>query len=174
MVEDERILNNKYKIICSINEGSYGIVYKVKQTSNDKIYAIKESIDKQCKSFKREIFALNKISEYKKKQDKNYKSYTINMIDNFREKDKKGQEKIYIVLEYMQNESLVKYFENNQKIVPKICAKYLFSKIAKRVQEIHNSGLCHLDLKLENIFLDENYNPIICDFGFSSDSSQII
>jgi serine/threonine protein kinase len=84
------------------------------------------------------------------------------------------KEKIYIVLEYMQNESLVKYFENNQKIFPKICAKYLFSKIAKGVQEIHKSGFYHLDLKLENIILDENYNPIICDFGFISDSSQII
>ena len=176
MDKDEITLNNNYKKIKIIEggEGGYGKVYKVKQINNNKIYALKESKKKNCQSFQREIYALNKISEYKKKQDKNYKSYTINMIDNFREKNKKGQEKIYIVLEYMPNGTLSEYFENNQKIFQEKYAKYLFSKIAKGVQEIHNSKLCHLDLKLENILLDENYNPIICDFGFSMDSSQKI
>ena len=30
---------------------------------------------------------------------------------------------------------------------------------------IHESGYCHKDLSLSNIFLDENYEPKIGDFG---------
>ena len=107
-------------------------------------------------------------------QDKNYKSYTINMIENFVKEDKKGNKKTYIVLDYIKNKSLYYVFEKNQKTFPIKCVKYLFSKILKGVQEIHNSRLCHLDLKLDNILLDEKFNPIICDFGFCMDSSQRI
>ena len=175
-MEDERIIHNIYKIIDKIDEGSFGSIYLVNQINNNNMYALKESKKENCQSFKREIRALNKISEYKIKRadDINYKSYTINMIENFEEEDDYGKEKIYIVLEYMPNKSLFDYFTNNQKIFSKRCAKYLFSKILKGVQEIHNSGLCHLDLKLENILLEQKYNPIICDFGFCMDSSKNI
>ena len=177
MEEDGIILHNKYKKIVKIDYGSFGNIYLVNQIHNNTIYVLKESKNEQCESFSREILALNQIREYKNIQmgkDINYRSYTINMIDNFEEEDENGKLKTYIVLEYMPNKSLFDLFKNNQKIFSIRCAKYLFSKILKGVQEIHNSGLCHLDLKLENILLDSNYNPIICDFGFSMDASHKI
>ena len=173
MIKIGTIINKDYEIIEEKDEGSFGIVYLVNKISNNTIYALKGSKSKQCQCFKREIEALKIISDYKNKQqnqNQNYKSYTINMIDNFEDED----QKIYIVLEYMENKSLFDYFYSNTKIFSIRCAKYLFSKILKGIQEIHNSGLCHLDLKLENILLDKKYNPIICDFGFSMNSSENI
>ena len=32
---------------------------------------------------------------------------------------------------------------------------------------MHNQGLAHRDLKCENIFLDENFNLILADFGYA-------
>lgn len=29
-------------------------------------------------------------------------------------------------------------------------------------------GIAHRDLKLENILLDDNFNIVICDFGFAT------
>jgi serine/threonine protein kinase len=30
-------------------------------------------------------------------------------------------------------------------------------------------GIAHLDIKLENILIDQNFDVRICDFGFSDD-----
>ena len=31
-------------------------------------------------------------------------------------------------------------------------------------------GLAHLDIKVENVLFDNEYNPKLCDFGFSYDA----
>ena len=46
-------------------------------------------------------------------------------------------------------------------------AKVIFKKIAQGIKFCHDNNICHLDIKLENILLDNNYNPVIVDFGFS-------
>ena len=47
-------------------------------------------------------------------------------------------------------------------------AKPIFQKILLGVQALHKLGVYHLDLKVDNIVLDKDYNPKICDFGFST------
>ena len=48
-------------------------------------------------------------------------------------------------------------------------AKLIFHKILKGVKALHDAGICHRDLKMQNILVDEEFNPKICDFGFASD-----
>ena len=72
----------------------------------------------------------------------------------------------------MPKKTLGHYFKGIEKTISERYAKYIFLKILKGVQEIHKAGFCHLDLKFENIVLDEKYNPIICDFGYASEYSS--
>lgn len=171
------IIRDKYVIIDKIGNGSYGTVYLVQNIDTNQKFVIKKSNREKCESFDREIKMLNILSKYKEKNKINKNnSYTIDMIDHFIGKDfennKQHLDKYYIVFEYKQKKSLYEYFERVEKSINEKYAKAIFYKIAKGVEEIHGARICHLDLKLDNILLDENYKPIICDFGFACINSN--
>ena len=43
----------------------------------------------------------------------------------------------------------------------------LFLQVLAGVEHMHNKGVAHRDIKLENIFLDENCVPKVADFGLA-------
>lgn len=50
--------------------------------------------------------------------------------------------------------------------------KYMMTKIVETVNHLHtNLRVAHLDLKIENVLFDKNYDIKLCDFGFSEDTS---
>ena len=51
-------------------------------------------------------------------------------------------------------------------------AKLIFKKILNGVEAMHNSNICHRDIRLENIVLDKKYNPKIYGFKFSCMNSN--
>ena len=46
-------------------------------------------------------------------------------------------------------------------------AKLIFKKILNGVSAIHNLNICYRDIRPENIYLDENFNPKISSFNMS-------
>ncbi|OMJ87506.1 hypothetical protein SteCoe_10759 [Stentor coeruleus] len=46
--------------------------------------------------------------------------------------------------------------------------RYFFSKILSAIDSIHNQGIVHLNIKLENVLLDSNLNIKLCGFSLSS------
>ena len=103
----------------------------------------------------------------------------INIIDSGEEqiirKNKnngKPEIKKYIVLEYAKNRQLFDFIVYSGKGLGENYSKAIFYKIVKTIQSIHDVGICHKDIKLENILLDKNYNPKIADFGLASNNSS--
>ena len=147
-------------------EGASCIVHKVEDIKTKEIYAAKISKISKIKtsSFKNEIKFLTLF------KDKGIKNI-VNLIDSGCADIQLGNElenRQYLILEYAERKDLSKYLEligNGFEESQAIC---LFLKILEGVKEIHKSGVCHRDLKTENILLDKNFNPKICDFGFST------
>ena len=50
---------------------------------------------------------------------------------------------------------------------PEKIARFFAKQILEGLRHIHKCNYVHLDLKLENIMLNEEYKPVIIDFGFA-------
>lgn len=73
---------------------------------------------------------------------------------------------LYIVIEYAAKGELFNYIVEN-KALDELRAMQFFRQIIYGLEYLHSLGICHRDLKLENILLDDNYNIKIADFGFA-------
>lgn len=75
---------------------------------------------------------------------------------------------LYIQMEYCPGLSLRTYLDNTKREIsrPKVLA--MFRKLLEGVRVIHSRGILHRDLKPANIFLDDNENVKIGDFGLAS------
>lgn len=73
---------------------------------------------------------------------------------------------LYIVMEYIQNGTLagilakVKYLDETK-------AQFVYCQLIDALEHCHNRGVVHLDIKSNNLLMDENFNLKICDFGFA-------
>ena len=51
--------------------------------------------------------------------------------------------------------------------LPKPIVKVYVQQLIKAISSMHQAGVCHRDLKLENLVLDDNFNLKLIDFGFA-------
>ena len=160
-MQSKELINNKY---ITIKKKGYGVtanVFKVKDILTNEVYAAK--IYKNANIyFDREIEILNTIKEEKNQN-------IINIIENSNLTSQLStKHKNYIILEYASKGELYNYINYTGNGLKEKYCKVIFYKILKGIQTLHNAGICHRDLKLQNILLDDNFNPKICDFGFAT------
>jgi serine/threonine protein kinase len=140
-------------------------VYKVEDIKTKKVYAAK-IFNKSTRHFKQEKELLTFL---KNKGTKNI----VNIIDSGDEIIKfldENEKYKYLILEYAEKKELTRYISmiGNGFSEKKSHAQLLFLKILEAVKGIHKNGVCHRDLKEDNILLDIKFNPKISDFGFST------
>lgn len=74
--------------------------------------------------------------------------------------------KVGFIMDYIKGGELFDYIDKNLPLSDKEAVEFAL-KVARGVQSIHRIGLVHKDLKLENIFITNNLEIKIADFGFS-------
>ncbi|KAF0507906.1 actin-binding protein ipp-like [Gigaspora margarita] len=78
---------------------------------------------------------------------------------------RKPNDKICLVMEYMENGNLHDYLSKNQ-LDWNFKAQWVID-ISRGLLACHEYGIAHLDMKAKNIFVDYNLTLKIADFGFS-------
>ena len=146
---------------------------------NDIIYFNDESIIYKGKYFHNEICIkeiknIHFLSE--KEQDKIQMEIVIslllhhkNIVNTLGYSFNQQRTKIFIVSEYMNNDSLKSFIESNKGNIS-LKQKLLFIyEIALGIEYMHTSNykILHRDIKSSNILLDNNLHCKICDFGMS-------
>ncbi|MDE7266161.1 MAG: serine/threonine protein kinase [Lachnospiraceae bacterium] len=152
---------NGYEIIGFRGKGSFGTVYKCQK--ENRTYAIKIfTIDYVLSEFAKgqnnrvtgEIEALKKV----------HSDYVAGYIDDGSFWDN-GWEYIYVVMDFVEGQDLETVM-NNRKIETDEAMK-IFGQILDGIESIHAQKLIHRDLKPANIYLLDNGDIKILDFGLS-------
>ena len=161
-------IDNKYLIQEKVGFGGQANVFLVKEKGNGKKYIAKVSKEDND-SINNEVNILNELKKYNN-------PYIINIIDSGEgeiiRKYREIKIRKYCVLEYASNGNIFDYIYCKRSGLGELFSKIIFQKIMKGIQFIHQHNICHRDIKLDNILLDENFCPKICDFGFASMNTQ--
>ena len=157
--EQEVIIDNKFVIEKFLDDGGFSNVYKVKDITNNNIYALK-LFNEDDDIFKNEVKINKIIKDYEEENQ-----HCIKFIDS-----SEGKSQLpYIILEFASKGSVLNYITYNYKGFNEKLCKFLFSKILIIINSLHKMGICHRDLKLENfLFNGDNFTIKISDFGLSS------
>lgn len=76
---------------------------------------------------------------------------------------------IYLVMELVNGISLLSYLKSLPKRkASQANAVYIFKQLTQAVEYCHSKSICHRDIKLENIIIDESMNLKLIDFGFAA------
>lgn len=148
----------RYEIIKELGSGNFGVAKLARDTWNGDLYAVKY------------IERGQKIDENAEREIINHRSLNNPNIIKFKEVFLTPTH-LAIVMEYAAGGELFK----------RICtagrfgedeARYYFQQLISGVSYCHSMEVCHRDLKLENILLDDSPDPLlkICDFGYSKSS----
>jgi serine/threonine protein kinase len=81
-------------------------------------------------------------------------------------------ENFYIVMEFAARGEFFDIVSQAGRLDDEV-AKHYFKQLVLGLQFIHNRGVCHLDLSLENLLMDGDGKLKICDFGLAREISKV-
>jgi serine/threonine protein kinase len=147
-----------------IGDGGSSKVYKSFDYFTEEEYAIKVFNDTSS-SMEREIL-FNKIIT--RSQSPFFVKY-ISSSSGYLVTDKTHYFKNYIIFELASKGDIFEYINCGSKGFSEQNCKVMIYKIIITIQALHKMGICHRDIKPQNILLfGENFEIKICDFGLSS------
>lgn len=187
-MEDGRIIDNQYIIKERIGSGGEGVAYLVRDIKSSdpelKLVAkILEFEDNELEEeyeeddmIKKKINSAVEIFSRISKMNPQHENIIKCIYQNKGSITKNGnliKHRNYFIFEYAEIGDLWKMITLTGGFGER-CSKPIFKKILLGVQALHNIGIYHLDLKVDNILLDKYFNPKICDFGLAKMNNGIL
>ena len=183
MLQVGTILHGTYKIESYLASGGFGNTYLAKNIEFDETYAIKEffvkgvcqrdgdsttisvsnaentnSFEQQREKFKKEARRLRSLSN----------PHIVKVYDLFEENGT-----AYYVMDYVDGENLSARLKRTNAPLAESEVRNYLNQILDGLEEIHNEGMFHLDIKPANIMVDSHDVVVLIDFGASKQQSTV-
>jgi serine/threonine protein kinase len=77
----------------------------------------------------------------------------------------RANDTVYMVMEYEHGRTLQEFIQKNRIAITENFMRNVFTKLLNGLREVHSHKLLHLDLKPSNVYLRNDYTPVLIDFG---------
>jgi eukaryotic-like serine/threonine-protein kinase len=154
--------NGEFQIVEKLGAGGMGAVYKARQPSMNRLVAIKVlhakylSRDDLVSRFRREARSMSQLTH-----PNTAHVYKYGQLDD-------GS--CYFVMDYLDGHTIAQEVRRNGPLDPDR-AIYIMAQVCGALQEAHQAGIIHRDMKPENIFLTKQAGtadfPKVLDFGLA-------
>lgn len=156
---------SEFDVLEIIGSGEFGEVFKARQDSTGKVYAVKRSkrtatgpkaLGRQFE----EVDILRRLTQGPCKT-----SYIIELFDAWEDSNR-----WYLQTEYCENGTLERFLELIAGLQDRVDEERIWkitSELAQAVAFMHSSGVLHLDIKPANIFITAHGGLKVGDFGLA-------
>ena len=157
------VLDSKYILKLKLWDGVSSSVYKSFDNFSKVEYAIKVFDDTSSFEWERSF------NEIISKSQKPFFVKYISSSSGYLDIGETHESKKYIIFEFYPKGDLYEYIKVNSKGLQEQNCKVMAYKILLAIQSLHIMGICHLDIKPDNILIyGDNFEIKIGDFGVSS------
>jgi serine/threonine protein kinase len=150
--------NYTYTATQIIGSGSFGVVYQANISETNEIVAIKKVFqDKRYKN--RELQILKELNHPNVIKLRHY-FYT--------QGDKPDDLYLNCVMDYIPEtlSRVIRFYYKQKTQIPLLILKLYSYQMMKSLAYIHSVGICHRDIKPQNVLVDPNSHILkLCDFG---------
>ena len=151
-------LSNKYTVLKILGKGTFGIVYEVKNEETNEIFAIKKVY--QDSHYKNRELQIMKELNHPNIIKLNSYFFTKGENDN--------ETYLSCIMEFIPEtlSNIIRKYAKEYKQMEEIYVKLYSFQMIKSLAYIHAKGICHRDIKPQNILINLDTHQLkLCDFG---------
>lgn len=174
------LYNDKYRIESVIEEGGLGITYKATSIQLGILVAVKELylVGKCQRNENQEVIvksslASKRFEDYKKKfvaegrALAQFKHPNLIQVRDIVEENNT----VYLIMDYVEDQTLEAYVQERDSLPEEEALNHI-RQVANALQEVHEKGLLHKDVRPSNILITKNGKPVLVGMGMTGQFVQ--
>ena len=172
------MIDQSHQVLSTLGVGGAGEVYAIKNMKNNTMFAAKFARKDLNVSQSKKLFLLQRERDTMEELHEHpniLTSYTLiskrkaapqnTGIDSSKlQFDSHLTTSPFHLIEYCENGSFITYMKG-QDVLPENIVTFYAEQLISCIEYIHYKGYAHLDIKLDNILLDNYFNIRLSDFG---------
>ena len=146
-----------YETVKVVGNGSFGVVFQATCVETGDVVAIKKVL--QDKRFKNRELQIMRVLDHPN---------IVRLKHCFYSTNEKEEVYLNLVLEFVPDTvyRLSKMYSKSAQRMPDVLVKLYTYQMARALANIHSGGVCHRDIKPQNLLVDTRTHQLkLCDFG---------
>ena len=161
-MQNQDNIDNIYNIIRLLGRGGFSNIYLVRNINNNTEYTARVRRE-HINNYPQELQMTTNASNLNNANIIHLNNHGIGILTRGGNIHNNIH---YLIQDYCSKGDLFQYISLGR--FTEQHSKLIFRKILNGVGALHGAGICHRNLKLETILLDQNFNPKISNFTFAT------